>query len=402
VVAVPHAVQPGLLSVPGGLTEVEAVATLYGDPGQDDADLEIIPGHADLEIFHGYKVRPQPRLMSMPGVLVDVGRRRFVEAGQLDGLVREVFGARRRLVEAGRLTGGSKKGVYRLAFDDGWSAVLYVWSEDEDFWDAGSSPQDSHPFSHASGLHLFQAAHERLSGRGVRVPRLYFADGSGKHHPADIALIEDVRGGTLEALLEEDPASGIQVLDRLAGALESMGRVRASELGKVALVEAGHGLRGRDCAEVVLERALQDLDEAAERVGSIRAAHTGFDAALREMTAAVEPRDEYALIHGELGPDHVLVTDQGEPVLIDIEGTMFFDVEWEHVFLGFRFHEFYERLRIDGLDERRMRFYTLAQHLSLVAGPLRLLDGDFPHREVMMGIAKHHTERALEFLNTYR
>jgi hypothetical protein len=127
-----------------------------------------------------------------------------------------------------------------------------------------------------------------------------------------------------------------------------------------------------------------------------------FERALKEMAAAVEPRADYGLIHGELGPDHVLVNEQDEPVLIDIEGTMFFDVEWEQVFLGFRFGEHYERLRIDGLDERRMRFYRLAQHLSLVAGPLRLLDGDFPHREAMMGIAEAHKEGALGFLREYR
>ena len=31
-----------------------------------------------------------------------------------------------------------------------------------------------------------------------------------------------------------------------------------------------------------------------------------------------------------------------------------------------------------------------SRHLSLVAGPLRLLDGDFPDRQFMMGIAEHH------------
>ncbi|MEU0751347.1 hypothetical protein ABZ476_33950, partial [Streptomyces albogriseolus] len=39
------------------------------------------------------------------------------------------------------------------------------------------------------------------------------------------------------------------------------------------------------------------------------------------------PRTEHGLIHGELGPDHVLVDASGHPVLIDIEGAMFFDVE---------------------------------------------------------------------------
>ena len=32
------------------------------------------------------------------------------------------------------------------------------------------------------------------------------------------------------------------------------------------------------------------------------------------------------LIHGELGPDHVLIDERGHPVIIDIEGVMFFDL----------------------------------------------------------------------------
>ncbi|WP_262380031.1 hypothetical protein [Nonomuraea sp. PA05] len=87
--------------------------------------------------------------------------------------------------------------------------------------------------------------------------------------------------------------------------------------------------------------------------------------------------------------------DDGRPVLIDIEGAMFFDVEWEHVFLRIRFGDHYARLRAGDLDERRMRLYALAQHLSLVAGPLRLLDGDFPDRSFMLGIARHHTSEIL-------
>jgi hypothetical protein len=98
------------------------------------------------------------------------------------------------------------------------------------------------------------------------------------------------------------------------------------------------------------------------------------------------------LIHGELGPDHVLVAG-GRPVLIDIEGVMFFDVEWEHAFLELRFGPHYRPAQ--GLDPARTTLYRLAQHLSLVEGPLRLLDGDFPHREAMRAIAEHNVERAL-------
>ncbi|MFI6736151.1 phosphotransferase family protein [Nonomuraea sp. NPDC050451] len=303
-------------------------------------------------------------------------------------IARAAFGKGRRPAGVERLRGGSKKGVYRLSFDDdGPGAIVYVWSEEEDFWPVASNADPETPFGHASGLRFFEAAHGRLSGLGVRVPEVYLVD-----RPGDVVVVEDVRGGTLEALLRDDPTRAGRVMDRLAASLVAMGRERAPWVGKI------EGTRRPSAVEVVLEQALRDLDEAAVRVERIGAVREDFESALREMAAGVRPRADYGLIHGELGPDHVLVDDHDVPVLIDLEGTMFFDAEWEHVFLRIRFHEHYERLRVDGLDEGRMRLYALAQHLSLTAGPLRLLDGDFPDREFMLGISKFHSGEALEFL----
>jgi hypothetical protein len=36
-----------------------------------------------------------------------------------------------------------------------------------------------------------------------------------------------------------------------------------------------------------------------------------------------------------------------------------------------------------------------SQRLSLVAGPLRLLDGDYPEREFMLGIAEWNLNKAI-------
>ena len=79
---------------------------------------------------------------------------------------------------------------------------------------------------------------------------------------------------------------------------------------------------------------------------------------------------------------------------------MYFDAEWEHVFLQIRLHDAYRLLAADGLDEDRLRLYMLAQRLSLTAGPLRLLDGDFPDRSFMAGIAEHNLKQALELIRT--
>ena len=319
--------------------------------------------------------------------------------GKLDALVRVAFGPSRRVAAAARLRGGSKKGVYRLSLDDGRTVIGYIWAEAENYWPAPRGPDaDDALFGQASGAALFEAAGARLAAVGVRTPRVYLLDRTLAVYPAEVALVEDVQGGTLEDRLEGGDPGAQHALASLAAALRAMHGCRGRRIGRLALAGDGGAMAGRACEQIVLDRALGHLAEAASRVGRVAAARAELEAVIAGLAAEVRPRADYRLIHGELGPDHVLVDERGEPVLIDIEGAMFFDVEWEHVFLELRFGRHYGRLGADGLDVARLRFYRLAMHLSLIAGPLRLLDGDFPDRDPMLRIVEYNTEKALAFV----
>ncbi|MBE8520686.1 phosphotransferase [Amycolatopsis sp. H6(2020)] len=311
--------------------------------------------------------------------------------GELFGVVRAAFGER-ALVSVERLRGGSKKGVYRLVLDDRTTCIAYVWNADENYWPEAVSQDESDPFGHASGLDLFEAAHAALSSIAVRIPRVVMVDRSRSLLSGEVAVLEDVRGGTLEALWEGDPRRARRVLARLGDMVRAMHDSRRDRYGRPGADRAG----GADPVEqIVLRRALGHLAEAAARVDRIAVVEHRLLDLLHERHAAVLPRAEYGFIHGELGPDHVLVDDRDEPVLIDIEGAMFFDVEWEHTFLELRFGTSYSCFRRDDLDRDRLRFYRLAMCLSLVAGPLRLLDGDFPDRLGMLEIVEHNVGRTL-------
>ncbi|MGI5506145.1 phosphotransferase family protein [Lentzea sp. CA-135723] len=290
----------------------------------------------------------------------------------LAGIAQAAYG--RDLRDVARLHGGSKKGVYRLTLDDGTTGVAYVWRADEDYWPA----HEPDPlFGNASGRDLFLHAHTALSEAGACVPRLVLVD-------RDVIVVEDLGGEFLEKLLDQD-----EVLDRLWDDLAGVHRRTSPRYGRPGSLQPPDA---PPVPDVVPHRALGHLEACCERVPRIAADRARLETRLRERHAVVEPRTSYGLIHGELGPDHVLVADS-RPVLIDIEGVMFFDVEWEHAFLELRFGPHY-RLA-PGLDPARLSLYRLAQHLSLVEGPLRLLDGDFPHRDAMREIAEHNIERVL-------
>jgi hypothetical protein len=270
-----------------------------------------------------------------------------------------------------RLDGGSTKGVYRVTRAGGETVLVYRWHPDENFWPARIAI-DTGPFGGMPSRQDFLSRHETLRALGVRVPEVL-----GLH--GDLALIEDVRGGKLEDHLDGEAAEDL--LARLRETLLTM--------------HSHRGLPDGRPEDHVLERGRRALAEAARRVPELEAGPTVCEEALTSRHAAIEPRTEAGLIHGELGPDHVLVDDDGRPVLIDIEGTMTFDVEWEHVFLEIRFGDHYGRLRTVELDPARMRLYRLVMYLSLVAGPLQLVDGDFPRPDGMREIAAANLERVL-------
>ncbi|MFC9494881.1 phosphotransferase family protein [Streptomyces sp. NPDC056982] len=320
---------------------------------------------------------------------------------QLAGAAQVALGGGRRLAAVERVAGGSKKGVYRLVMDDATTAIAYLWDDAENYWPAAEGDDDlTDPFSPGLGIGLFEAAHARLDTLGARVPAIRLVDRDGTHCPADLAIVEDLRGENLEELLARDPGAAEPVMARLGEVLESMRRHRGPTYGKVAVVDGGGTSRGTSCEGVVLDRALRDLTEAASRDPRVAEARERLEQRLLGLAAAVRPRAEYAVVHGELGPDHVLVDAGGNPVVIDIEGLMYFDVEWEHVFLRIRLHDAYRPLKVGGLDEDRLALYMLAQRLSLTAGPLRLLDGDFPDRAFMAAIAEHNLSEALELVNS--
>lgn len=315
-------------------------------------------------------------------------------------MVRAAFGGGRRLLRAERLAGGSKKGVYRLTMEDGGTALVYAWDESEDYWqgvlpEGADDPAD--PFSHASGLSLFEAAAQRLAAEGVRCPGILFTDRSRALYPADIAVVEDVTGGSLEALLATDPAEAERPLSVLADWLTALSAVRSPVLGKVAFADAGGRSPWASCEEAALDRALTELAETGARDRRAANAQARIEETLRSLAEQIEPRTAWGLVHGELGPDHVLIDRRGEPVLIDVEGAKYFDVEAEHVWARMRFGAHYAKLDRDGLDEDRLRFYRLCMHLDLVAGPLRIADTSHPERDWFRELAEHHLQIVLQF-----
>jgi hypothetical protein len=323
--------------------------------------------------------------------------RRVVTREDLAGAAHAALGADRNITEVTRLAGGTTKGVYRLAMDDRATVIAYVWGDSENYWPEAPNDNDvADPFSMGNSINLFVAAHSRLGSLGLRVPEIYMLDRDRAYFPADIMILEDFPGEDLLAFWERDPVAAEPTLARLREGLSAMRDFRGRAPGKVSFIDAGGTPHWPTSEAAVLALGLRCVIEAAERDGRIADNRDRLNDRLYELFAAVGPRAEYSVVHGELGLDHVLVDGDGNPVIIDIEDLMYFDVEWEHVHMQVRLGpDRASTVGVDDLDRDRLALYMLAQRLFLVAGPMRLLDGDYPDRPFIRSIIENNLAQAL-------
>jgi hypothetical protein len=320
--------------------------------------------------------------------------RAFLQPEDLHDLVVDQFGHDRRLTALDRLTGGSKKGVYRLRLDDATTVVLYVWAAGENYWPPAPTVPDD-PFTDASGADLFAINHAALTAAAVRVPRLVMLDRTGTLLGSEIALVEDAGTLKLEEVMEDDPAAAGGPLADLGVAVKRMHTTIGPHYGKLVAIADGSAPQTRRTEDIIVARALGHLDAAAARDARLADAHHRIVEHIRALRDLVPARQTYGLVHGELGPDHVLVTPTGEAVMIDFEGLAFFDVEWDHAWLQMRFDAAYPTLQPVELDPDRLALYRYAQVLSLIEGPLRIADTDFPDRDWMLRLAEWNITKAL-------
>ncbi|WP_336785346.1 phosphotransferase family protein [Paenibacillus sp. MMO-177] len=307
--------------------------------------------------------------------------------------------AERKVKTVNRLHGGAQKAVYKVSCDDGFTCILYVWDPSENFILRDDTIESRLKTLGASfGAELFEYNHKYMSQLGVSLPNVLCVDRTKSSYPFDFAIVEDVGNMDLPNYILNYPESKKEVLEKLNDMLIKMHTHTTGSYGQLNKA-ADIVNQSSTLEEVVLDHSLQDLEYLSENVASIRKNKDRLTEVLYSLYDAVPPRKEYGLIHGELGPDHVFVRSNGEPVLIDIEGVKFFDIEYEHSFMEFRFLDDYNNLRNDNLDAHRLRFYKLHLHMSYASGPLRVIQqGDFPNIAFMRDIADYNLKSTLRFL----
>lgn len=94
------------------------------------------------------------------------------------------------------------------------------------------------------------------------------------------------------------------------------------------------------------------------------------------------------MIHGELGPNHVMVDEENHAYLIDIEGAKFYDVEEENSFFRMRFGNRFAGWLEEEVDEKRMAFYHIGHCFGHLRGAVELKQKNYYDMEDVDGMIR--------------
>ena len=284
-----------------------------------------------------------------------------IPVADLQRHLRDMFGEGTRLTGVTRLDGGIGKKTYLLDCDSpGSRCILHVFVVPETGLTEITTPHDAVFFPTCA--EAFAANTELLIAQGVSVPRIYVVDRSQTEY--DFALVEYIDGNTMAELLDKGDAQVFRsALEGARNGMLKMHSLTRSHPGS-AVTDSAPPV---SCEDVVFEHSLQGLGLASEYNSELRGNRGRIRKALENLRAEIEPRSSYHFIHGELGPEHIMIDRAGRVYFIDIEVAAFFDLEYEHSYVRWRFGVDYAWFARDDLDDARMYFYLLARLISVNA-----------------------------------
>jgi len=312
----------------------------------------------------------------------------------LERVVRDTWGPRCQLRSLEDLNDGFAKKTYRLGLSHSDSrCILHVWEEPDHQLTCVETDADW--LLGPSGSDLFAVNNEFLRRHGVATPELYALDGSRTVCDYDFALVEFIEGCNFTEFTRRcDDRATQALLARIDAQLRTMHALRAPQPGRL------DGRRSEEsrCERLVEENTRLSLDLACEFNETIKTHRTQILDTLQSLIDIIEPRSTFHLIHGELGPEHILVSPSSESYFIDCEGVRYFDLEYEHSLLRARFGPLYSAFSRDDLDPHRMNLYTLTHSIGWTAFASEAVAGDSIDREWATGVMTSNTRRVIELV----
>lgn len=301
----------------------------------------------------------------------------------------EVFGGGYALASAERLPGGAQKHTYLATCANGFRFVIYQWDKSTTYFDGA---QDSGWFCSNSAA-LFGSNNAWMREHGVSTPELFYIDKSREECACEYAFVEYIDGRDMDGIIAQEPERLPAVFESLGRSIDRLHAIKSGAAGQIGRMQAPDF--------DVIENALADIRQNSrylrENDAAFAKAYLQIEERAVESAGKLEKRRAYTFIHGELGPNHVMVDRDNNAYLIDIEGARYDDVEEELSFLEMRFDRGLGTLQ-EPVDEKRMAFYHIAHCLGNLHGAVQLKQKGYYDMEDVNGMIGFFHSQILRIL----
>lgn len=312
----------------------------------------------------------------------------LMSQADLQKIMKKVFKKDYEVMTITRLLGGAQKGTYKVECSNEFAYVLYIWDASLSYFE---NVHTEEAFTSNSAF-LFKQNYDLLTAHHIRVPELYHIDLSKAIFPFEYALVQYIDGGELEDLLYNPQVDTTSIMMDLKENMRKLHCIKSSRVGDLKYTREEH-FSCKAYIKESLDDALLYLFEHYEPIARLKKQLIDVS---HMLYAKIEERKEYALIHFELGPNHVMVDQKGHTYLIDFEGMKYFDLEYEYSFLQLRFGKYYSELSSLEVDNHRMKYYLFYHHIAAIEGAYQLLTQDYYNLEAVNNMIHYNYEAILK------
>ncbi|MHA2283538.1 MAG: phosphotransferase [Promethearchaeota archaeon] len=317
----------------------------------------------------------------------------LVNLEEISDCIRALTGVNADISSIEEIKGGTRKKVLLVkcqAPEDVY--LLYVWYNENRYFTEGEDGKESYMFN-LRAPELFAMNTEFLLDAGVRVPKIL---GRGTLRAClEYAFVEHIGGGNFLQY-----ATSLPVIEKhsLLKDVNELLRTLHSQRRSYPGLLTDSPRRPTWTVDFVLQKVKHDVELISRWHKEIKAAKPRILDLLRQRRQAIQDRAQYNLVHGEAGPEHILVDHDGKPYLIDVEHVHFSNIESDHASLELLFGEDYRFLSRDDLDPFMMDFYRLALHIVYARGASQLVKKGYHDQDMAKRMMKKNLSAILALL----
>lgn len=301
----------------------------------------------------------------------------------------EVFGKEYELASMERILGGAQKYTYLAKCINGFEFVIYQWDKGTTFFENNG---ENAVFC-SSSANLFQSNNELMRRHGVLTPELFYMDKSRRECDCEYAFVEYINGHDMDYIMEKEPERLQEILESLSDSIDRLHGIKSQVAGQVGRMQSSDF----NIISFELEGIRQNSSYLQEYDKEYADVYIQVEEKAKACAIKLEKRNEYTFIHGELGPNHVIVDKDNNAYLIDIEGAKYYDVEEELSFLDMRFNK---RLRKteNTFDEQRLYFYYIGHCLGNLRGAVELKQKGYYDMDDVNGMIEFFHGQVVEII----